>query len=207
LWLGFLKRDLVKKLADKRVLKTITRELSGVKQVLAVILYGSYAREDYSVRSDVDLFMIIDNKIDRSIIEDKIIALENRTGRSIQPTIRTRKEVKETDSGLLQNIFQEGKILYLREPLEIKTSLLLKQKPFILFTFKLKNLSQKEKVRFNRRLYSQEKKKYEYQGLLKRIGGEKLTPGCLLIPYGKKEFIEKLFHKFNLQHKEIKIWR
>jgi len=207
LWLGFLKRDLVKKLADKRVLKTITRQLSEIKEVLAVILYGSYAREDYSVRSDVDLFMIVDNKIDKSIIEDKIIELENRTGRSIQPTIRTRKEVKETDSGLLQNIFQEGKILYLREPLEIKTSLLLKQKPFILFTFKLKNLSQKEKVRFNRGLYSQEKKKYKYQGLLKKIGGEKLTPGCLLIPYGEKEFVEKLFHKFNLQYKEIKIWR
>ena len=65
-----------------------------MKEVLAVILYGSYAREDYSVRSDVDLFMIVDNKIDKSIIEDKIIELENRTGRSIQPTIRTRKEVK-----------------------------------------------------------------------------------------------------------------
>lgn len=207
MWLGFLKRDLVIKLADKRVLKTITRELSGIREVLAVILYGSYAREDYSVRSDVDLFMIIDNKIDKSIIEDKIIELENRSGRSIQPTIRTRKEVKETDSGLLQNIFQEGKILYLREPLEIKTSLVLQQKPFILSIFKLKNLSQKEKVKFNRRLYYQEKKKYKYQELLKKIGGEKLTPGCLLIPYGKKGFIEKLFHKFNLQYKEIRIWR
>jgi len=39
------------------------------------------------------------------------------------------------------------------------------------------------------------------------LGWWLLTPGCLLIPYGKKEFIEKLFHKFNLQYKEIKIWR
>lgn len=199
----------MRKLTEKRVLKTITRELSKLKEVLVVILYGSYARGDYGAKSDVGLFIfiIVDNTTDISKIEDVIIQLENQISKSIQPTIRKRKELKKMDFGLLQNIFQEGKILYLKEPLDIESVLLLEQKPFVLFTFELKNLSQKEKAKFNRRIYPHAIQGYKYPGLLQKIGGEKLSPGCLFVPYKEKEKMGKIFKDFKIEFREIKIWK
>jgi len=197
----------VRKLADKRILKTITRGLSKLKEVLALILYGSYARGDYGARSDVDLFILVDNSADKEKVEDAIIQLENKISKSIQPTIRKKKELKETDTGLLQNVFQEGKILYLKEPLEIESALLLKQRPFVIFTFELKNLSQKEKAKFNRKLYPHAIQGYKYPGLLKEIGGEKLSSGCVLVPFKEKERMGKFFRNFKIRFKEIKVWK
>ncbi len=202
-----MKKDLVRKLAEKRILRTITRGLSGLEEVLVIILYGSYARGDYGAKSDVDLFIVVENSADKEKIEDAIIQLENKISKSIQPTIRKRKELNEMDSGLLQNIFQEGKLLYLKEPLEIESALLLKQRPFVLFTFELKNLSQKEKAKFNRKLYLHAIQGYKYPGLLQKIGGEKLSPGCVLVPFKESKKMEKFFRNFKIKFNEIKIWK
>ena len=190
----------MRKLGEKRILKTITRELSGLKEVLAIILYGSYARGDYGAKSDVDLFIVVENSADKEKIEDAIIQLENKISKSIQPTIRKRKELNETDSGLLQNIFQEGKLLYLKEPLEIVSALLLKQKPFVLFTFELKNLSQKEKAKFNRKLYPHAIQGYKYQGLLQKIGGEKKGIDLIIERVESEIFDQRVYeeHDFDL---------
>ncbi len=95
----------------KRILKKIAKELSKIEDVKAVILYGSLAREEFTSRSDVDLFILTtEDKIQKEI-HDKVIELESEIGRNIQPTIRTIAELQKTDTGLLQNIFQEGKIL------------------------------------------------------------------------------------------------
>ncbi|MCD6521317.1 nucleotidyltransferase domain-containing protein [Candidatus Calescamantes bacterium] len=197
----------MRKLAEKRILKTISRELSRLKEVVGVILFGSYARGDYGARSDIDLFILVDNSANKEKIEDTIIKLENKISRSIQPTIRTKKELKQTDTGLLQNIFQEGKVLYLREPLEIESALLLKQRPYVLFTFELKNLSQKEKAKFDRKLYPHAIHGYKYPGLLQKIGGEKLSSGCVLVPFKEREKMEKIFRNFKVKFNEIKIWK
>jgi len=95
----------------KRILKKIAKELSKTKDVKAVILYGSLARGEFTSRSDVDLFILTTEDKTQKEIYDKIIELESEIGRNIQPTVRTITELQRTDTGLLQNIFQEGKIL------------------------------------------------------------------------------------------------
>jgi len=191
----------------KRILKKVAKELSKIEDVKFVILYGSIAREEFTSRSDVDLFILITEDKTQKEIHDKVIELESEIGRNIQPTIRTIAELQKTDTGLLQNIFQEGKILYLREPSDIPSAILLQQKPYLIYSFQISSLIQKDKVRFNRQLYEQTKKEYKYKGLLQEIGGQKLSAGCVMIPYEQKEKVEEFFKKFKVKFEQLKVWK
>ncbi len=191
----------------KRILKKIAKELSRIEDVKAVILYGSLARGEFTSRSDVDLFILTTDDKTQKEVEDKVIELESEIGRNIQPTIRTITELQKTDTGLLQNIFQEGKILYLKEPSDIPSAILLQQKPYLIYSFQISNLAQKDKARFNRQLYEQTRKGYKYKGLLQEINGQKLSAGCVMIPYMQKERIEKFFKRFKVKFEQLKVWK
>jgi len=191
----------------KRILKKIAKELSKIKDVKAVILYGSLARGEFTSRSDIDLFILTTDDKTQKEVQDKVIELESEIGRNIQPTIRTVAELQKTDTGLLQNIFQEGKILYLREPSDIPSALLLQQKPYLIYSFQISSLKQKDKARFNRQLYEQTRKGYRYKGLLQEIGGQKLSSGCVMISYEQRERIERLFKKFRVKFDQLKVWK
>ena len=191
----------------KRILKKIAKELSKIEDVKAVILYDSLARGEFTSRSDVDLFILTTEDKTRKEIHNKVIEIESEIGRNIQPTIRTIIELQKTDTGLLQNIFQEGKILYLREPSEIPSAILLQQKPYLIYSFQISSLLQKDKARFNRQLYGQTRKGYRYRGLLQEIGGQKLSAGCVMIPYEQNEKIEKFFKKFKVKFEQLKVWK
>lgn len=190
-----------------RVLNKITKVLSSLEDVKAVILYGSFARGESTSRSDIDLLILIAEKKTRKDIQNKIINLEHETGRNIQPLIRTLKEFQKTDTGLLQNIFQEGKALYLKSAADIPSAILLQQKPHLIYTFQMSNLAQKEKARFNRHIYEQTKENYKYKGLLREIGGQKLSAGCILVPHAERRKVEKFFKKFKVRFSQLKIWK
>ncbi len=191
----------------KRIFNKIVKGLCSIGDVKAIILYGSLARKEATSRSDIDLFILTTEKKTAREIEDKIISIEKETGKIIQPTIRTLKELEKTDSGLLQNIFQEGKILYLKEPADIPSSLLLEQKPQLIYSFQLSNLSQNEKARFNNEFYGRKKGKYNYEGLLNAIAGKKLSAGCVLVPHNEKQKAEKFFKKFKVKYEQLKVWK
>lgn len=191
----------------KKILNKIAKALSLIKDVKTVVLYGSLARGEYTSRSDIDLLILTTEKKTLKEVQEKIIELEQETGRNIQPTIRTLEELQKTDTGLLQNIFQEGKVLYLREASDIPSVILLQQKPYLVYTFQLNSLSQKEKARFNRHLYEVTKKGYKYKGLLQEIGGQKLSAGCVLVPHSEKQKIEKFFRQFKVQFSQLKVWK
>lgn len=191
----------------KRILKKIAKELSRIEDVKTVILYGSLARGEFTSRSDIDLFILTTDDKTQKEVQDKVIKLESEIGRNIQPTIRTIVELQKTDTGLLQNIFQEGKILYLKEPSDIPSAILLQQKPFLIYSFQISSLPQKDKAKFNRQLYEQTRKGYKYKGVLQEIGGQKLSSGCIMIPYMQKETIEKFFKKFKVKFEQLKVWK
>jgi len=191
----------------KRILNKIAKALSAIEDVKAVVLYGSFARGEYTSRSDIDLLILTTEKKTSEVVQDKVIQLEQETGRNIQPTIRTLEELQKTDTGLLQNIFQEGKVLYLREAADIPSAILLQQKPFLVYTFQLNSLTQKDKAKFNRQLYQQTRKGYKYKGLLQGLGGQKLSAGCVLVPHTEKQKIEKFFRQFKVQFSQLKVWK
>lgn len=191
----------------KRIYKKIAKELSKIPDIKVIVLYGSFARGEGTSRSDIDLLILTTRSKTQAEIQDKIIEIESGIDMNIQPTIRTITELQKTDTGLLQNIFREGKILYLKEPADIPSALLLKQKPFLIYSFGLSKLDQKDKARFNRQLYGQVRKEYTYKGMLSAVGGKKLSAGCVMIPLSQREKIEKFFNKFNVTFEQLKIWK
>jgi len=191
----------------KRILKRIVNELSVISDIKLIILYGSFARGDYGPKSDIDLFILTTKQRTLNEIQNKIIGIEEEIGKSIQPTIRTEKELKKTDIGLLQNLLQEGKILYLKEPFEISASEITKQKPYVIYTFELNSLNQKTKAKFNRELYTRTKEKHVYQGLLQEIGGQRLSPGCIIIPFNKRNIVEKFFRRYKIKYAAENVWK
>ena len=193
------------RLKNKSIYKKIVARLSIIKDLKAIILYGSFAREDCGPRSDIDLVLITTKNETMEELQDAIISLE--LGRSIQPVIRTEKELAETDTGLLQNLFLEGKILFLREPLDIDVSTLLQLKPFLVYTLDLGNLDQKTKARFNRAFYPRMHKKYNYPGFLAELKGEKLTSGCVMVPFSKKKAVEKFFKSQKVKFNSLRMWK
>lgn len=190
-----------------RIYKKIAKELAAIEDVKAVILYGSFARKEDTTRSDIDLFILVTDKITITEVQEKIIELESVIDRNIQPTIRTIKELEKTDTGLLQNIFQEGKVLYLKEPTEIPSAIILEQKPYLIYSFQLDNLGQSEKAKFNSNFYGRIKDKYKYAGFLNEIKGQKLSSGCVIVPHTEKLKIEKFFKKFKIKFKQLKVWK
>jgi predicted nucleotidyltransferase len=184
----------------------ITQELSAISKVKLAILYGSYARGDFGPKSDIDLFILVSKNEVLENIQNAIIRIEDKTGKGIQPTVRTEDEFKKTDSGLLQNLLREGKILFLRDFYEISAVELLRQKPFIIYSFRISSLSQKKKAKFNREFYSRTKKKYTYQGLLQKLGGEKLASGCIMISFRKRNQLEKFFSRYKIEFESKNIW-
>lgn len=190
-----------------RFYKKIAKALSAVNDVRAVILYGSFARGEETPRSDIDILILVSEKKTIEPAQDIIITLEREIGRSIQPTIRTIKELEKTDNGLLKNIFQEGKILYLKEPADIPSSLLISQKQQIIYTFQITKLLQKDKVRFNNEFYGRRKGKYSYKGILNELGGQKLSPGCVLMPISARQKVEKYFKRLKIAFEATKIWK
>lgn len=190
-----------------RLLKKIINELSKIEDIKAIILYGSLARDEGTSRSDIDLFILASDRSKIKEIEEKVIELENITGRTIQPTIRAIKDLQKTDTGLLQNIFQEGRALYLKETTEIPSAILLEQKPHLIYSFQLNNLNQNKKAQFNSGFYGRAKDKYQYSGFLSEIGGQKLASGCVIIPHTEKLKLEKQFRKYKISFKQIKVWK
>ena len=190
-----------------RIFRKMVKTLSEIDDVRAIILYGSFARNEGTSRSDIDLFILTSEKNTFKEVQDSVISIETEIGRNIQPTIRTLKELGKTDSGLLQNIFQEGKILYLKEPADISSSMLLEQKPQLIYSFQISNLSQNEKAKFNNEFYGRVKGKYSYKGILGEIGGQKLSAGCVLVPQSEKHKIEKFFKKFKVKFTQLKVWK
>jgi len=191
-------------LRKEEIFDIIVESLSGLKEVLAVIVFGSFARGDYGPRSDIDLFIVTENKEIKNAVEDKILEIEIE--REIRHVIRSKKELEITDPGLFKNVFIEGRILHLKKNMDLPASLLLGLKPYKIIMFNLRNLGQKEKTRFNSALYGVKKKKYVYKGILETYNCEKMGAGCILVPAGSYSKIKDFFESYKLEWNEKDVW-
>lgn len=100
--------NLVQYIVDK-----IVREIQPQK----IILFGSYARGDFSGDSDLDLFILVGNNEESSrLIRRKIDALLWGRRFPIDLIVRNENEIernyKAKNPFYIHHIFKEGKVLY-----------------------------------------------------------------------------------------------
>lgn len=187
----------------KRDINKLVHALQSIQGIDAAIVYGSIARGDYGPSSDIDVLLILDTLETEDIALDLLAGLE--LNRAVQPIVRTRKQLEATDSGLVENIFQEGMVLFARVPLNIPAASILDVHPWVLYRFELTDLPQKEKARFNRQLYSSTKHNGS-GGLLGELGGKRLARGCVVVPASAQKRIDALFRRFRVQARGMDIW-
>ncbi len=181
----------------EEAIKDIKKRLSHIKEVFAVILYGSVSRGDYSIRhSDIDILIILEdiqakNKVE-SIIND--INIQHRI--KIHPEYQTR-EIKHEDQTLLCKMFEEGKLLFSRGFWFIDKEQL-GLKAFRLYRFDTKEISKVNRVILSRALHGRNKK---YKGLIDDISIIDSGKGGLMIRKDRFKDIEGLLSRLNIKYK------
>ena len=153
--------------------------ITKVDGVLGIILFGSAARGDQDEYSDYDLLVLFR---DEKSLWSQWNTLYEQVGELrllvhvIPKSIREFREA--TEPTFLESVLKDGKILYLKYPLEAPVHIL-ELKPVTLIAFSMTNLSQSEKMALTYRLYG---KKGKTSGILSVYEGQKVGPGCILLP-------------------------
>lgn len=175
-----------------------------ISNILAIILFGSYAREEEHKKSDIDLMVIVkkkDHKFENgfnNILESKTI------GRRIVPVYSTPDELKENPYFTF-DILKDGLLLYKSpEPFRLPTAL--GWKALTIFSFDLSNLPQKQKLKLNKILYTTTRrnggKEYKYPGIVEGYRGKILGRGCFMISSKVEEDIEGIFKNYKVRYKK-----
>lgn len=79
-----------------------------------VILYGSYARGDYSEDSDIDLLILVKKNslspLEKTLIKYPLYDIEFETGKIISPLVLTENEWNTTHqiTQFFENVTREG---------------------------------------------------------------------------------------------------
>jgi len=93
---------------------TIKQLVQNVDPTAQIILYGSFARGDNKLNSDIDLLILLDKeKIsfqDAKRIKDPLYDLEFETGQIISPLVLSKSawELKHRITPFYENVTQEG---------------------------------------------------------------------------------------------------
>ncbi len=99
------------------LLKRIKTSVTSTEPNAKIILYGSYARGDYTENSDIDLLIIVAkenfSKQDEKKIKYDLYDLEFETGIIISPIVFSKKKWNERPfvTPFYENIQKEGKVL------------------------------------------------------------------------------------------------
>jgi len=99
------------------ILQLIKKSVSKTEPNAVLILYGSYARDDYRDDSDLDLLVLVDKDIisrfDQKRIKYPLYEIEFDTGTIISPLIFSKKdwEIRHRNTPFYENVAREGRIL------------------------------------------------------------------------------------------------
>jgi predicted nucleotidyltransferase len=109
--------NLIEKKDFEESLNFIVSEFKKIKEILSIVLFGSYLRDDFSVKhSDLDLMIFIDKNKPNEILEyeEKFYKISSKSKVKIHLTFIYKNETKES-SLIRYNALKTGKIMFERK--------------------------------------------------------------------------------------------
>ena len=97
------------------LLVKISSSISDLKEIREIVLFGSYSKLIYTDKSDIDIAIILEDKIKNKvkieeIIEKRINKIEEKSKKLIEPHFFVNQELKEKDP-IIKDIIKNGKSL------------------------------------------------------------------------------------------------
>jgi len=173
-------------------IKELAEEISKIEGVQAVVLYGSYARGDFTEGSDVDFLVVFQDKSSLKKGWRTVTEITAKREIFVQAVTMTMDELMT--SSLLSSILREGKMLYSTKPLDLRERGRLK--PYALITYDLSGMPPNRKVKCLQSLHGRRSGKYTYEGRLTKLKGFSVGRNCLMIP------LENMTELINFLEKE-----
>lgn len=151
------------------IISKIKKRLYEIKDVQAAVLFGSFARGDFSRRhSDIDIMVFIDKNEKAKKIEEKILRSVNEIclNKSVAAHIIFQyKKVEEEDKSLLLTMAEQGKPLFAKELIVIGKDIV-GLKTYNLVKFDTAGLDGITKNKLQRFLHGYTMNKKRYKGLI-----------------------------------------
>jgi predicted nucleotidyltransferase len=156
------------------ITNALKKELPKINEINALVLFGSFARGDYSIKhSDADIMVFVDNTEKERKLEEKIrkkiINLSLGKELSIHTIFQYRK-LDEEDKSLMLTIANEGQVLFAKKTLIISNNIL-GLKSHFLIKFDTTNVKPVTKNKLQRFLHGYLIKGKRYKGI---VDGEKV---------------------------------
>ncbi len=183
-------------------LDRLVQAITKIEGVVSIILFGSRARGDYDEYSDYDMLVVFQD--DETMWRNRRELYQNigKLGLFTQVLTRSIRELTEkTEPTFLQNILQQGTILYLRYPFRAP-ALAQNLTPMAILSYSLAKLPHNEKMKVDYRLFGKQKRK----GLVEEVGGAKLGDGCFMIPAENLEKATAILKQFGVNFNVIRVY-
>jgi len=181
-------------------LSKIVDVVSKIQGVIGVFLFGSLARGDYDEFSDYDLLVVFEDKAVMWHNWDALFEAVGSLRMNLHVIPETVEELKSANPVFLDDLFAHGKVLFAKLPMEVFPQAL-RLKPYCLIVYEMGGLSYRDKMRVVYFLFRK-----DGVGTVAKMGGKKLSEGCLLVPSDvSHEIIGKLV-AFGVDAKKFEIY-
>ena len=174
-----------------------------------IILFGSVAREEATIKSDVDLFFNVDSNKVAKKLEKEIKILLDKFYKSKIAEIWSMKDITNNINikvgnldkwSLKRSIVSDGIVLYGRYK---KTPE--KLKGFVYFNLSpIKNITKRNRIL--RRLFGRKEKTYLTEGIIEKDGGKKLSALSFTVPLVQGQAIIKLLSSEKIDYTFFEFW-
>lgn len=184
-------------------LSSLTEEVSSIKEVVAVILFGSIAKGDYDEYSDCDLLVVFRDRESMWRRWNELFQRVGKLGLLVHLIPKSLDEFTNSEPTFLEEVLKHGKALYSKYPFQPSLVPLNLQRARLL-VYNMRRLKQEDKMRLLYRLYG--KRGARSMGLVNRLGGLKIGEGCIIVPEENAGAILEVLREHGVEVKSFDVY-